>query len=87
MTLNILLDAKVNNEAFFVLEIEQAGVFEIKNTTPEQLEHILLIFCPQSLFPYARANIDQALVMGSLPPIMLAPVNFEALSANRQNVH
>ena len=87
VALNILLDAKVKNESFFVLEIEQAGVFEIKNTTPEQLQQILLVFCPQSLFPYARANIDQVLTMGSLPPVMLAPVNFETMKAANQNVH
>ena len=85
VALNILLDAKIKNESFFVLEIEQAGVFEIKHSTPEQLQQILLVFCPQALFPYARANIDQALTMGSLPPVMLAPVNFETMKAANHN--
>jgi len=87
VSLNILLDAKTADDSIFVVEIEQAGVFEIKNATPEQLDHILLVFCPQTLFPYARANIDQAMLMGSLPPIMLAPINFEAMRAQRQNVN
>lgn len=87
VSLNILLDAKTTDESVFVIEIEQSGVFEIKNATAEQLDHILLVFCPQTLFPYARANIDQAMTMGSLPPIMLAPINFEAMRAQRQNVN
>ena len=87
VSLNILLDAKVKNDSFFMLEIEQAGVFEIKNSTPEQLQQILLVFCPQALFPYARANIDHTLTLGSLPPVMLAPVNFEAMKSNGQNIH
>ena len=87
VSLNILLDARTKNESIFVVEIEQAGVFEIKNASPEQLDHILLVFCPQTLLPYARAHIDQAMVMGSLPPIMLAPINFEAMRAQRQNVN
>lgn len=87
VSLNILLDAKTTDESVFVIEIEQSGVFEIKNATAEQLDHILLVFCPQTLFPYARANIDQAMTMGSLPPIMLAPINFEAMRAQRENVN
>jgi preprotein translocase subunit SecB len=84
VTLNVLLDAKVGNESIFMVEIEQAGIFEIKNTTPQQLDHILLVFCPQTLFPYARTHIDQAMTMGSLPPIMLAPINFEAMRNQRE---
>jgi preprotein translocase subunit SecB len=87
VSLNILLDAKTKEESIFVVEIEQAAVFEIKNANQDQLDHILMIFCPQTLFPYARANIDHAMTMGSLPPIMLAPINFEAMRAQRQSVN
>lgn len=87
VSLNILLDAKTKEESIFLVEIEQAAVFEIKNANQDQLDHILMIFCPQTLFPYARANIDHAMTMGSLPPIMLAPINFEAMRAQRQSVN
>lgn len=87
VSLNILLDAKTKEDSIFIVEIEQAGVFEIKNANQDQLDHILMVFCPQTLFPYARANIDQTMTMGSLPPIMLAPINFEAMRAQRQTVN
>lgn len=87
VSLNITLDAKAKNGSIFLVEISQAGVFEVKNANQDQLDHILMVFCPQTLFPYARANIDHAMVMGSLPPIMLAPINFEAMRAQRQNVN
>jgi preprotein translocase subunit SecB len=83
VSLNILLDAKAGQESLFIVEIEQAGIFEIKNAQQEQLDHILLVFAPQTLFPYARAHIDQAMTMGSFPPVMLAPINFEAMRAQR----
>jgi preprotein translocase subunit SecB len=87
VSLNILLDARVGNESIFLVEIEQAGIFEIKNASPQQLDHILLVFCPQTLFPYARTNIDSAMMMGSLPPIMLSPINFEAMRAQRKSAN
>jgi preprotein translocase subunit SecB len=31
------------------------------------------------LFPYAREAIDNLVVKGGFPPLMLAPVNFDAL--------
>jgi preprotein translocase subunit SecB len=40
---------------------------------------MLAAFCPSILFPYARENIDSLIVKGSFPPLMLAPVNFDAL--------
>ena len=40
--------------------------------------------CPNVLFPYAREAIDQLTVKGNFPPLMLAPVNFEALYADAQ---
>jgi len=87
VSLNILLDARAQNESIFVVEIEQAGIFEIKNANQQQLDHILLVFCPQTLFPYSRSHVDQTMTMGSFPPIMLAPINFETMRAQRQNVN
>jgi len=83
VSLNILVEAVSSSEPVFVIEIEQAGVFEIKNASAPQLDHILTVFAPTTLFPYARAAIDQVMVQGSLPPLALAPVNFEAMRAQR----
>jgi preprotein translocase subunit SecB len=85
VALNILLKAKSGDESLFIVEIEQAGVFEIKNASQQQLDHILLVFCPETLFPYARSHMDQAMISGSFPPVMLAPINFEALRIQRAN--
>jgi preprotein translocase subunit SecB len=42
-------------------------------------------FCPNILFPYVRETIDQLVVKGSFPALMLAPINFEALYQQAQN--
>jgi preprotein translocase subunit SecB len=81
--LNLLIEAESNKETYFLIEIEQCGVFDIKNASQQQLDHILTVFAPTTLFPYARANIDQALLQGSLPPLALSPINFEAMRQQR----
>ena len=35
--------------------------------------------CPNILFPYAREAIDNLVVKGSFPALMLSPINFDAL--------
>ena len=41
--------------------------------------HVFFSFCPSVLFPYAREAIDSLVIKGSFPPLMLAPVNIEAI--------
>ncbi|SDL59801.1 protein translocase subunit secB [Franzmannia pantelleriensis] len=68
----------------FLAEIEQAGLFRIAGIEGQQLEHTLGAFCPNMLFPYARECIDNLVNRGGFPPLMLAPVNFEAIYAQKK---
>lgn len=85
VSLNLLIQATHDRETVFVIEVEQAGIFEIKNANPQQMDHILTVFAPTTLFPYARTVVDHALVQGSLPPLSLAPINFEAMRSQRDS--
>ena len=53
----------------FVVEVEQAGLFQIQGVAPEHLNHVLKVFCPTILFPYARQAIDASMVSGSFPAL------------------
>lgn len=68
----------------FLVEVEQGGLFRIAGLEGEQLDHTLGAFCPNVLFPYARECIDNLVNRGSFPPLMLAPVNFEAMYAQKK---
>lgn len=68
----------------FLVEVEQAGLFRIAGLKGDQLDHTLGAFCPNVLFPYARECIDNLVNRGSFPPLMLAPVNFEAMYAQKK---
>ncbi|NWN83457.1 MAG: protein-export chaperone SecB [Halomonas sp.] len=68
----------------FLAELEQAGLFRISGIEGDQLDHTLGAFCPNVLFPYARECIDNLVNRGGFPPLMLAPVNFEAIYARKK---
>lgn len=69
----------LNGKKVFVVEVEQAGLFQIQGVGAEHLNHVLQVYCPNILFPYARQVIDASMIAGSFPPLMLPPFNFEML--------
>ena len=81
VVLTITLTAKQDDEVALLVEIKQAGIFAIQGLEGPRLAHALGAFCPNILFPYARETIDSVVGKGSLPPFMLAPVNFDAIFA------
>src|ERR1700677_282865 len=79
VVLRMTLTAKNRDEVAFITEVKQAGIFALENIAPEQVEPILLSYCPTALFPYARDVISSTIFRGSFPELNLAPVNFDAL--------
>jgi len=69
------------NKNIFLVEVQQAGLFESAGLNPQQLHHVLGTFAPAQLFPYAREAANSMVVKGGFPSIMLQPVNFDALYA------
>lgn len=82
--LSITVSAKIGEETAFLIEVQQAGAFFVQGLDGEQLRRVLMITCPTILFPYARETIDSLAIRGSFPPLMLQPVNFEALFLQSQ---
>lgn len=85
VTLNVSVAAKLPDERnVFLVEVAQAGVFQIRNIPQGDLEPVTMIGCPNILFPYAREAISDAITRAGFQPVVLAPVNFEALYAQQQ---
>jgi len=66
-------------QTLMIVEVQQAGIFRIRGLDEERLRRILATHCPGILFPYIRESVDAAVVKGGFPPLMLAPVNFDAM--------
>lgn len=81
VTLKITITAKLDDKTVFLVEIQQAGLFYMAGIEEKDVHRILNTMCLQIIFPYARETVDSVLGKGTFPPVMLAPVNFDAMYA------
>ena len=82
--LTVTVTSKIGEKTVFLVEVGQAGIFRVRNIPAENLEPLLSIACPNILFPYAREVVSDAVMRAGFSPVVLQPVNFEALYAARQ---
>jgi preprotein translocase subunit SecB len=81
VVLLLTVSAKVDGRTIFLVEVKQAGLFLIKGFEGMQLSQMLNTTCAQILFPYAREAVDSMLTRGTFPPLMMPPINFDAVFA------
>lgn len=67
-----------NGSTAFMIEVLQAGIFQVSGFSGEALDRILLGKCPALLLPYAREVIDSTLMRARFPALILDPIDFEA---------
>ena len=79
VAIRVRADAKSANQTVFVCEVTYAGVFMLKNITPENIQPVLLIECPRQHFPFARRVVADTTRDGGFPPLMLDPIDFMTL--------
>ncbi|HCU05582.1 MAG: protein-export chaperone SecB [Gammaproteobacteria bacterium GWE2_42_36] len=79
VVLTVTVTATIEEKTVFLTEVKQAGIFQITGFPAEQLDHILEAYVPTVLFPYAREAISNLVTKASFPPVILAPMNFDAI--------
>ena len=79
VVLTITVEAKEEDKTLFLVELQQAGIFEIAGYEGEEMGAIVGSFCPNILFPYARESIAAIIQKGGFPEFVLQPINFDAL--------
>jgi len=75
----VTVTAKVGEKTMFLVEAASAGIFVVKNIPEQEMQPVLGIACPNILYPYVREVISDIVVRAGFPPVILAPVNFEAI--------
>ncbi|WP_457575295.1 protein-export chaperone SecB [Desulfomarina sp.] len=78
------ITSKEDDKTMFILEVEHAGVFLLKNIPEEHIKMVLGVDCPTLLFPFTRQIVSQVSTDGGFAPFLMEPVNFMALFQNSQ---
>tara|TARA_Y100001933_G_C18732803_1_gene452432 strand:+ start:221 stop:694 length:474 start_codon:yes stop_codon:yes gene_type:complete len=73
---------KEQDKTLFILELEHAAVFLLKNIPEEHLKMVLAVDCPTLLFPFTRQIASQVSVDGGFVPFLMEPINFMGLYQN-----
>lgn len=79
VAIKVTVTSKIADKTVFLVEVTQAGIFQIRNVPAENIEMIMGITCPNILFPYARESVSDLIVRAGFQPVILNPINFEAL--------
>ncbi|MFD1243627.1 protein-export chaperone SecB [Paralysiella testudinis] len=68
-----------DDKVMFLNEVTQSGIFRIANIDDADIQLLLAVACPNILFPYAREAVSSTITRAGFPPVLLAPINFEAM--------
>lgn len=81
VTLSVTLTAKLPaGETAFLIEVHQCGIFGVRGfPNNDEVEAVLGTYCLAQVFPFARESVADLIQRAGFPPILLQPVNFDAL--------
>lgn len=83
VVVTVTVTARADGQTMFLAEAAQAGIFSVRGIPAQDMDPLLAIACPTILYPYVREAISTLVTRGGFPPVLLAPVSFEALYAQR----
>ena len=79
IVLRVTVTATHEEKTAFLIEVEQAGLFAIQGFEQAELQYLMASQAMSILFPYAREVVSDLSVRGGYVPVVLSPVNFDAL--------
>lgn len=83
LKLEVTATAPAENKTAFQVELVYAGLFGIRNVPEEQIQPFLLTEAPRLIFPFARRVLADAVRDGGFQPLLLDPIDFNALYAQQ----
>jgi len=78
------VQTKIGEKTVFLVEAKQAGIFEVRNMSQDQMGPIIGIACPQIVYPYLRSNVADMVQRAGFPQVHLAEINFQAMYEQQQ---
>ncbi len=82
LVVNVTIANEEDDKTMFIIELEHAGIFLLRNIPEQHMATVLAVDCPALLFPFTRQIMSQVSVDGGFVPFLMDPVNFMALFEN-----
>ena len=79
VVLTVTVTAKIRDKTLFLVEVAQAGLFQIQGVSTSDLDAVLGTICPNTLLPYAREAVSTLVARAGFPPVTLQHMNFDAI--------
>jgi preprotein translocase subunit SecB len=83
VVLTVTVTAKIQEKTVFLVEAAQAGIFQIRNIPPADIQAVLGTICPNTLLPYAREAVASVVQRAGFPPVTLQHMNFDVIYQQR----
>jgi preprotein translocase subunit SecB len=84
VTVTATVKTQIENKTVFLVEVKQAGIFEIRNLPEDQMGPVVGIACPQIIYPYLRSNVADVIQRAGFPPVHLSEINFQSMYEQQQ---
>jgi len=84
VTVTATVKTEIDNKTMFLVEVKQAGIFEIRHLPEDQMGPVVGIACPQIIYPYLRSNVADVIQRAGFPPVHLSEINFQAMYEQQQ---
>ncbi|MEO7385971.1 MAG: protein-export chaperone SecB [Gammaproteobacteria bacterium] len=84
VVLHLSVHAMAGQRTVFLVELQQAGAFQITGFPADETRAIIGVACPNSLFPYAREAVSSIVQRGGFAQLLLQPMDFTSLFAQAQ---
>ena len=86
--LTVTVTAMLGEKTAYLADVQQACIFAVSGLNEQATHAALNTLCPHTLFPYARRSITDLVADGGFPPLVLQPINFDQIYAQRmQEAH
>lgn len=85
--LKITAEAKAEQGAMFIVELAYCGLIGMRNVPEDQVRPFLYSEAPRIIFPFARRILSDAVRDAGFTPLMLEPIDFQALYVQQLAEH
>lgn len=80
VVLSVTMETKLEDQrSLFICEVHMAALVSLGELAEDQVGRVVGARVPEVLFPYVRQTISDMVVRGGFLPVMLQPIDFDAI--------